>query len=104
MDFVLLYQQKQLQTRCRPEADSVHLRKYIKNTIFLSKYFTNSESYDILSIAVALIAMKREVAARRERVFRGANVKLGNWRQVTVQIKDRSASKAETVWDGHELG
>ena len=51
-----------------------------------------------------MIAVKREVAVRIERVFRGANVKLGNWRQVTVQVKDRSASKAETVWDGHELG
>ena len=38
-----------------------------------------------------MIAMKREVAARcesctRRQVFRGANVKLGNWRQVTVRI------------------
>ena len=35
-----------------------------------------------------MIAMKREVAARQMnklvQVFRGANVKLGNWRQVTV--------------------
>ena len=39
-----------------------------------------------------MIAMKREVAARQMnklvQVFRGANVKLGNWRQVTVRIKD----------------
>ena len=34
--------------------------------------------------AVALIAMKREVAAPTRQVFRGANVKLRNWRQVTV--------------------
>ena len=34
-----------------------------------------------------MIAMKREVAARCGRFFRGANVKLGNWRQVTVPIK-----------------
>ena len=37
-----------------------------------------------------MIAMKREVAAGRNdkfrQVFRGANVKLGNWRQVTVRI------------------
>lgn len=37
-----------------------------------------------------MIAMKREVAARQMnklvQVFRGANVKLGNWRQVTVRI------------------
>ncbi len=32
-----------------------------------------------------MIAVKREVAARLWQVFRGANVKLGNWRQVTVQ-------------------
>ena len=31
-----------------------------------------------------MIALKREVAARNQQVFRGANVKLGNWRQVTV--------------------
>ena len=36
--------------------------------------------------AVTLIAMKREVAARMRQVFRGANVKLGNWRQVTVTL------------------
>ena len=37
-----------------------------------------------------MIAMKREVAAKargaQRQVFRGANVKLGNWRQVTVRI------------------
>ena len=38
-----------------------------------------------------MIAMKREVAAESKnisirQVFRGANVKLGNWRQVTVRI------------------
>ena len=33
-----------------------------------------------------MIAVKREVAAEKQ-VFRGANVKLGNWRQVTVQFK-----------------
>lgn len=37
--------------------------------------------------------MKREVAAEADvssvwQVFRGANVKLGNWRQVTVQLKN----------------
>ena len=39
-----------------------------------------------------MIAVKREVAARQKdklrQVFRGANVKLGNWRQVTVQQFD----------------
>ena len=38
-----------------------------------------------------MIAMKREVAVlqikdKQGQVFRGANVKLGNWRQVTVRI------------------
>ena len=33
-----------------------------------------------------MIALKREVAAGDQQVFRGANVKLGNWRQVTVRI------------------
>ena len=39
-----------------------------------------------------MIALKREVAAcgmegnTAWQVFRGANVKLGNWRQVTVRI------------------
>jgi len=45
-----------------------------------------------LSLAVTLIAVKREVAARPWQVFRGANVKLGNWRQVTVprqSVKNR---------------
>ena len=32
-----------------------------------------------------MIAVKREVAVPLWQVFRGANVKLGNWRQVTVQ-------------------
>ena len=32
-----------------------------------------------------MIAEKREVAVCIGQVFRGANVKLGNWRQVTVQ-------------------
>ena len=35
-----------------------------------------------------MIAEKREVAACKWQVFRGANVKLGNWRQVTVPIKE----------------
>ena len=38
--------------------------------------------------AVTLIAVKREVAAHIWQVFRGANVKLGNWRQVTVRINN----------------
>ncbi len=34
-----------------------------------------------------MIAVKREVAALEWQVFRGANVKLGNWRQVTVRLE-----------------
>ncbi len=47
-----------------------------------------------------MIAMKREVAAYVHeniwQVFRGANVKLGNWRQVTVQ---RSVQEADPIND-----
>ena len=40
-----------------------------------------------------MIALKREVAAWEWQVFRGANVKLGNWRQVTVQFR-----RSTEVW------
>ena len=47
-----------------------------------------------------MIAMKREVAAYVHeniwQVFRGANVKLGNWRQVTVQSNKRCVDAADT--------
>ncbi|NBK94031.1 hypothetical protein D5278_19040 [bacterium 1XD21-13] len=43
------------------------------------------ETSCIITNVVTLIAVKREVAAQKWQVFRGANVKLGNWRQVTVQ-------------------
>lgn len=39
----------------------------------------------ILLFVVTLIAVKREVALPLVKVFRGANVKFRNWRQVTVQ-------------------
>ena len=32
-------------------------------------------------------------------VFRGANVKLGNWRQVTVQVESSTEKKVETTCD-----
>ena len=52
-----------------------------------------------------MIAMKREVAARQMnklvQVFRGANVKLGNWRQVTVPIKE-SANKSRISVEFYE--
>ena len=40
-----------------------------------------------------MIALKREVAAGDQQVFRGANVKLGNWRQVTVQTESSTTGK-----------
>jgi len=52
----------------------VHKKKYY---FFAKKYLKYKEKSCILSIAVTLIAMKREVAAEKQ-VFRGANVKLGN--------------------------
>ena len=56
-----------------------------------------------------MIAVKREVAADCEsctgwQVFRGANVKLGNWRQVTVPIKqlqDKTAVTSVSPQDTH---
>ncbi len=55
-----------------------------------------------------MIAMKREVAACMEKdagqVFRGANVKLGNWRQVTVQRSDREVSPINDVSDRDRRG
>ena len=53
-----------------------------------------------------MIAMKREVAAKWQ-VFRGANVKLGNWRQVTVRNNiyengSRNNRESETEEDGRE--
>ena len=53
------------------------VKKVLKNPLHL-----RGVSYIICNV-VTLIAMKREVAAEKQ-VFRGANVKLGNWRQVTV--------------------
>ena len=52
-----------------------------------------------------MIAMKREVAAKCMncagwQVFRGANVKLGNWRQVTVS-QQTVCKKAETTCVAH---
>ncbi len=52
---------------------------------FFKKYLQFFPASCIIAIAVTLIAVKREVAACHTRVFRGANVKLENWRQVTVQ-------------------
>ena len=49
-----------------------------------------------------MIAVKREVAARQKdklrQVFRGANVKLGNWRQVTVQLQRIPDYMEDSVW------
>ena len=46
---------------------------------------------------MTLIALKREVAVEILQVFRGANVKLENWRQVTVQI-NCPAMTGNNVW------
>ena len=45
-----------------------------------------------------MIAVKREVAGRFGQVFRGANVKLGNWRQVSVQLNDFCVTMQNEVW------
>ena len=63
-----------------------------KMRLYLKKYNISDKGVEKPGIfrytikAVTLIAVKREVAARKWQVFRGANVKLGNWRQVTVRI------------------
>ena len=57
----------------------------IKIQFFLKKGIANFKSIVYTSRCCDMIAMKREVAARLWQVFRGANVKLGNWRQVTVR-------------------
>ncbi len=51
-----------------------------------------------------MIAVKREVAARKWQVFRGANVKLRNWRQVTVQINHCSFKIKRAVVRVNSLG
>ena len=64
----------------------MYVKKYNKN----KKNLANIKDIRYTEKAVTLIAVKREVAARQKdklrQVFRGANVKLGNWRQVTVRI------------------
>ena len=61
--------------------------KFIKTflPLFLKKTLQFPGTSCIIATVVTLIAMKREVAARVAQVFRGANVKFENWRQVTVQ-------------------
>ena len=56
-----------------------------KFEFFQKKHLHSYILWYILEKLVTLIAMKREVAARVAQVFRGANVKFENWRQVTVQ-------------------
>ena len=53
--------------------------------------FLSESGYNIP--CCGMIAMKREVAAHSCRFFRGANVKLGNWRQVTVQTESSTTGK-----------
>ncbi len=61
--------------------------QFVRNfsALFLRNPLHFPETSCIITNVVTLIAVKREVAARKWQVFRGANVKLGNWRQVTVQ-------------------
>ena len=48
-------------------------------------YLHFEKRYAIIPRVVTMIALKREVAAVKiPQVFRGANVKFKNWRQVTV--------------------
>ena len=61
----------------------MYVKKYNKN----KKNLANIKDIRYTEKAVTLIAVKREVAALKWQVFRGANVKLGNWRQVTVRTK-----------------
>ena len=62
-----------------------------KNTIKNKKILAKQKMLRYTSNCCDMIAMKREVAAFMWQVFRGANVKLGNWRQVTVQRLGRKA-------------
>lgn len=53
-----------------------------------------------------IIALKREITAYKVRqVFRGANAKLENWRQVTVPIREAAMLdgriSVEPRWDTH---
>ena len=63
--------------------------QFVRNfsALFLQNPLHFPETSCIITNVVTLIAVKREVAAQKWQVFRGANVKLGNWRQVTVQTE-----------------
>lgn len=63
----------------------VYKQIHKKFELFQKKHLHSCVLWYILKKLVTLIAMKREVAARVAQVFRGANVKFENWRQVTVQ-------------------
>ena len=63
----------------------VYKQIHKKFEFFSKKHLHSCVLWYILKKLVTLIAMKREVAARVAQVFRGANVKFENWRQVTVQ-------------------
>ncbi len=74
-----------------------------KNTIKKQKILAKAKRLRYTTNCCGMIAMKREVAAYGRniwQVFRGANVKLGNWRQVTVQRYDPRVShtvKQQTI-------
>ena len=69
------------------------------SALFLKNPLQFPETSCIITNVVTLIAVKREVVARKWQVFRGANVKLGNWRQVTVQINcPRRSEGIDKTW------
>ena len=75
--------------------------QFVRNfsALFLQNPLHFPETSCIITNVVTLIAVKREVAARKWQVFRGANVKLGNWRQVTVQINcPRRSEGIDKTW------
>ena len=71
----------------------MYKKKYKKKQKTLAK----SKNIIYNATVVTLIALKREVAVEILQVFRGANVKLENWRQVTVQI-NCPAMTGNNVW------
>ncbi len=73
--------------------------QFVRNfsALFLQNPLHFPETSCIITNVVTLIAVKREVAAQKWQVFRGANVKLGNWRQVT-DVK-KHGRKVETTCD-----
>lgn len=66
---------------------------YSKKNNFPEKPLANPVYIVYTELCCDMIAMKREVATSSRWVFRGANVKLGNWRQVTVRNDHESTNE-----------